>query len=144
MAKIVSRRNLLRAAGGVTLLAVMGGGASLLACRASAARTAALLPLSRLFVAIDDIHDIELVGRSVRAGTIDDGRLVSALLDHESLCSALAIECPASRRQAMGDAFRADFRQGRYRRAADWIVSEGECLTAGLWVSAFEGWISLS
>lgn len=139
MAHIVSRRNLLWAAGGATLLAVIGGSVSVLACRTSAARSAAFLPLSRLFVAIDDISEAELIGRSVRAGAMDDQSLVTALLDHEPLCSAMAINCSATRRQAMVNAFQTDFRHGRYRLAANWVVSEGECLTAGLWILASEG-----
>ena len=125
----ISRRAVLLTLGGVAGVVVAGVGASVVVCNARSEATA--LSLERLDVALAEMPGAARIARAVRAAT-EQAELIEQFIAKRPLVSALAIDCPASRLQAINAQIRADFDADDVVVADRWVVSRSECLIAAL------------
>lgn len=107
---------------------VLAGAGSVLACRN---RSEALAQLDRLDVLLPTIRQAQAVGAQVRAIAEPDALLDAALM-RPHIAQALALDCPASRSAVMARGIRHEFAAGRVQVAARFVLSDTECLVAGL------------
>jgi len=139
MTSLFSRRTILRLSGGVVVASAAGIGVGLLACNWAPVNTSsAVAPLGRLFAGFSNTFDPLDIGRKVRPLLVNDENLVSKIINHRSLVASLEIGCSAQRADFLREKYREDFADGRIMEIDGWILSEAECLTAGLLALATE------
>lgn len=91
----------------------------------------ARLPIDRLDVLLANIPDARRLGASYRLTHRRDHIKRQVALRPE-LAAALAVDCPVTRLGHLKAIVREDFAAQRIRVENNWVVSDTECLVAGL------------
>lgn len=127
----LKRRKLLISGAAVLGLGGVVYGGSLAVCRPQDQQAELV---RSLFVVLDDIPDPEKVGRALLA---QNGRqaVLRDIGRRFDLFELAWLQDRQSRRAALLDSFQEDFERGDTVVADRWIVSRGEALIAGAWVS---------
>lgn len=112
---------------GLTIAAV--GGTSLWAC--SAGQQAQSAHLDRLDILLADMVEPARVGKAFRRDLGQD-RLHEAAAHNSHIVEALKHTCVSSRRDLLRQGVRDDFAQGRVVLCDRFVLSETECVVAGL------------
>lgn len=131
-------RRMLVLSGGTSLLGATVYGGSLLSCsQRSSAAAQRLGDPTRLFAVLDDMPAPAAVAEAVLAGRtpIALRTLLVDLAASDPIRSACGLDCPATRRASLQQAFREEFRTGAHTIAAGWIVSSSEARIAALWAT---------
>lgn len=126
---ILSRRTFFAAGGSLVALGLVGFGGSAIWCGRES--LSATLPLERLDVALADIAAPTRIGQAYLARE-GHAAVEAMFLAKTDLVTALAIECPETRRGRIREVARADFSAGDVVIADRWIVARSECLVAAL------------
>ena len=112
---------------GVTVLVL--GGASLMTCRAASRDLA--LRYDRLDVLLPDMVDYRRIGRAFRT-KMGQEKLYAVAFGNQHIYKATARECAATRRELLRSGVCEDFRAGKIVLCDRLVLSETECIVAGL------------
>lgn len=121
----LTRRILIGSSAGAVVMA----GASLLACNTLSDPRQARY--DRLDLLLDDIVDPIRIGRAFRAA-VGESRLADYAAHSPWIAEITRIDCPATRRALWHETVRADFRSGNVVLCDRFVLSNMECVVAGL------------
>lgn len=129
---IFNRRRLLISGAALLGTGTAAVAGSVVACNMADSRSALLPTMPRLFVAIPEIREADVVGLEM-AGQLGREMTVEALASRPAMREACAIRCDSSRLSRIRKAVRNDFHDGRCIVIGRWVLSESEALIAGAW-----------